>query len=78
LGSFLEVRSHLLVLGLKQIDVLVGCLVVVEQASDPRLAFIINDLFFEDLELEVHEVNLLLQVSNVLFFDVLLVRVATQ
>ncbi len=56
------VPPHLLVLLLEQGDVLEGGLLIVEEGADPRLLLIVDDLLLQDLELQLHEVNLLLEI----------------
>jgi hypothetical protein len=58
-------NTHSTVLLLKLSDVLVRSLLIVEQAADAGTLLVLDDLLFQNLELELHEVNLLLQVLNV-------------
>ena len=72
-----EVTPHLLVLRLKQIDVLVTGLVIVVQATNTALFLILNDLFFQNFKFQVHEVDLLLQVQDVVIAELVHIRVIT-
>jgi hypothetical protein len=56
------VSAHLLILLLKQGDVLETRLFVIKEGADAGLFLIIYDFFFQDLELKLHEVNLLLEI----------------
>ena len=56
------VPAHLLILLLKQGNVLETGLFVIKERADAGLFLIINDLFLQDLELQFHEVNLLLEI----------------
>ena len=51
-----------MVLLLQQGDVLEAGLFVVEEGADPGLFLIVYHLLLQDLELELHEVNLLLEI----------------
>jgi hypothetical protein len=64
--NFVEVLQHRGILLLEQEDVLVLRLVVIVQATDARFLLVLLDLFSEDLELKVHEVELLLEIFDVL------------
>lgn len=66
LDSAVEVAPHLPVLVLQQTDVLVRRLVVVVKTADSRLLFILDHLLPQNFELELHEVDLLLEVDDVL------------
>ena len=57
---------------------LVRRLVVVEKCSDSRILLVLINLLAQDLELKLHEVNLLLQVDDVLIRGVVIVWVATE
>jgi len=63
---FIEVTAHLLVLDLQEVDMLVRSLIIVVQTADTALFLVFDDLLFQNSEFEVHEVNLLLQIKNVL------------
>lgn len=65
-----EVALHLRILILEQADVLVAGLVVVVQTTDTRLLLVLQNLLFQNLQLELHKVDLLLQVDNVLVLRV--------
>lgn len=43
-----------------------GCLVIVEEAADAGLLLVFSHLFSEDFQLQLHKVDLLLQVDYVL------------
>ena len=63
---FVIIFSHLHVLGLEQVDMLMRSLIIVVQTADTALFLVFDDLLFQNSEFEVHEVNLLLQIKNVL------------
>lgn len=69
---------HLRILLLEEIDVLVRGLIVVEESTDARLLLVFVDLLSEDLQFKLHEMNLLLQVYDVIFRLVVIIRVATK
>jgi hypothetical protein len=56
------VPAHLLVFLLQERNVLEAGLFVVEQGTDPGLLLIIYDFLLQDLEFQLHEVNLLLEI----------------
>ena len=60
-----KVAAHLSVLGFQKLDVLVGGLVVVEEGANPGVLLVLNDLLLQNLEFELHEVDLLLKVEDV-------------
>lgn len=65
LETAIEVALHLRVLGLQETDMLMTCLVIVIEGPDARFLLILNDLFAQDFKLELHKVNLLLQIYNI-------------
>ena len=62
----IEVPPHLGILGLEEGDVLMACLVVVIKIADAGFLLILKDLLPQNLELKLHEVDLLLKVDDVL------------
>ena len=66
LNFLVKVSSHLLVLLLEKRDVLERGLLVIKQRTDTRLLLILYHLFLENFKFQLHEVDLLLQVRNVL------------
>ena len=71
------VTAHLGVLVFQQLDVLVGSLVVVVQAANARLLFILKDFLLEYFQLKLHKVDLLVQIGDVLILR-RLVRILPQ
>lgn len=71
LESAIEIPTHLGVLGFKQVNMLVTCFFIVKELTDSRVLVVLSDLFFQNSELQVHEVNLLLEVLDVLVSIVL-------
>jgi len=69
LDALVVVATHLLVLLLEEGDVLEGGLLVVEERADAGLLLVLHDLLLQDLQLQLHEVNLLLQVLDVLVLN---------
>ena len=65
-----KLAAHLLVLCLKQVDVLVTRLVVVVERADATLALVLDHLVPQNLHFQLHKVNLLLQVADVLVLHV--------
>ena len=63
---FVKVSLHLSVLNLEQINVLVGSLFIIKETSNAALFLIFYDFFFQNFEFELHEVDLLLKISNIL------------
>lgn len=61
-----HLAAHLTVLFLKNSDVLMRSFVVVEESTNSRALFIFNDFLFQNFKLELHEVDLLLQILNIL------------
>ena len=57
---------------------LVRGFVVVEEGADARLLLVFGDLFSEDFQFKLHEVDLLLQVDDVLVCRIVFVGVATE
>ena len=72
-----KLAAHLLVLRLEQVNVLVGGLVVVVERANATLALVLNHLVAQDLHFQLHKVNLLLQVADVLVLHIH-VRVRSQ
>jgi len=62
----IEIAPHLAILVLEQADVLVRGLIVVVHASNARLLLILDDLLAQDFELQLHEMDLLLQVNDII------------
>lgn len=60
------VATHLLILLLQERYVLEARLLVVKETADARLLLIFNHFLLQDLKLELHEVDLLLEVRDVL------------
>ena len=67
----IEVFFHLSILRLEQSDMLMTGLIIVVEVTDSRLLFVFEDLLFQNFELELHKVNLLLQVNDVVILGVL-------
>ena len=61
-----KVTTHLRVLCLQQVDVLVTGLLIIVQTAYSRLGRVLDNFLSQDLKLEFHEVDLLLQVDDVL------------
>ena len=74
----IEVSLHLCILRLEQTQVLVARLVVVVQAANARLLLVLEHLLFQDFQLELHEVDLLLKVHDVIVFFVSHIRIVAQ
>jgi hypothetical protein len=64
-----KVLAHLHVLSLKKQNVLVRSLLIIEQGSNTGLLLVLNYLFFQDFELQFHEMDLLLKVGNVFILN---------
>ena len=72
-----EVAPHLRILVLQQADMLMRGLVIIVEATDAGLLLIFDHLLSQDFQLELHEVDLLLQVDDVVIRSVY-VRVLTE
>ena len=66
------VTSHLLILLLKKRNVLKAALFIIKQGTNARFFLVLNNLFFQNFKLKLHEMNLLLEVANVLIFNALI------
>ena len=64
--SLVEVTAHLAILVLQKTDVLVRGLLVVVEAADARLLLILDHFLLKYFEFQLHEVDLLLQIDDVL------------
>ena len=62
----IKVALHLSVLCLQQTDMLMRCFIVIVETANARLLLILDDLLAQDLQLKLHEVDLLLQVDDVI------------
>ena len=61
----IKVAPHLRILVLQQADMLVRGLVIIVEATDAGLLLVLDHLLTQDFQLELHEVDLLLQVDDV-------------
>jgi len=61
----IKIFSHLHVLGLEKVDMLMRCLLIIEEAANAGLFLILNNFLLQDFELKLHKVDLLLKISNV-------------
>ena len=77
LETAVEIALHLGVLGFEQADVLVGSLVVIVETPNAALLLIFDHFLPQDLQLQLHKVDLLLQVDDVVISGVN-VRVLTK
>ena len=64
--SLVEVSAHLAVLVLQKTDVLVRGLLVVVEAADARLLLVLDHFLLQYFQFQLHEVDLLLQIDDVL------------
>ena len=66
----IEVAPHLRILVFQEADVLVRGLIVIVEAANARLLLILDHFFPQNFEFQLHEVDLLLQVDDVVICGV--------